>query len=262
MNKPHGILAALATLAFAAALGSAVIAAAPAKPPVATPAEPSVDKIVADYITARGGLAKIRSVNTLRQKGRASEGPGRDGLVVRELKRPGKSRFEFTIQGVTGVFVANNGQGWQVSPFDGDMSVKPMSQQAVTDAMEQADIEGPLVDWKAKGHKVELAGHETVAGHDTYKLKVTLKSGAIRYDYIDVKTHYELRVDSTREIRGRPAQIQMLFDKHTMTSGVLFPGEIEISAAERPNKLRIVVESVEVNPAIADARFERSKSSK
>jgi outer membrane lipoprotein-sorting protein len=137
---------------FASMLATATIvfgAAAPAPAPTA-------DSIVADYIRARGGLAKIRSIQTLRQKGNAIGGAGREAVVLRELKRPGKSRFEFTVQGITGVFVVNGQDGWQVSPFSGDMSVQPMSKEALTDALEQADIEGPLVDWKAKGHQLEL----------------------------------------------------------------------------------------------------------
>jgi hypothetical protein len=137
-----------------------------------------------------------------------------------------------------------------------------MSKEAVTDAMEQADIEGPLVDWKAKGHQLELVGHAMVGGRDTYKLKLTLKSGAVRYDYIDVKTHYQLRTDSTREIRGLPVQIETTFSDHKMFGGVLFPRKIEVVAVHRPDSLKIVVDSIEVNPPLSDARFERSKPAK
>jgi outer membrane lipoprotein-sorting protein len=220
---------------------------------------PTADAIVADYVAARGGLAKIRSVQTLRQKGNAIADGGRQALVMRELKRPGKTRFEFTSQGITAVFVSNGDQGWKVSPFEGDLTVKPLPPEAIADAVEQADIEGPLVDWKAKGHQVELAGHETIGGRDTYKLKVTLKSGVVRYDYIDAKTHYLVRTDTTRQARGRPVQVQTTFGDHKKFKGVLFPRVVEVAAVGRPQKLKVVVSSVEVNPPIDDARFETSK---
>jgi len=227
---------------------------------VATAApDPTADKIVADYIAARGGLTKIRSVQTLRQKGNALGDAGRQAVVVRELKRPGKTRFEFTVQGVTGVFVSNGTTGWQVSPFEGDMETKPLPEEAIKEAIEQADIEGPLVDWKAKGHTLELAGHAVVSGRDTYKLKLTLKSGAVRYDYIDVKTHYQLRTETSRQLKGLPVQVQITFGEHKKTNGVLFPRTIEIATVGRPQRLRIVVASVEVNPPISDARFERGQ---
>jgi outer membrane lipoprotein-sorting protein len=232
------------------AAGSLAMGAAPA---------PSVDSIIADYVAARGGLAKIKAVQSLRQTGHAHTDGGRHAIVMRELKRPDKTRFEFTVQGITNVFVANGKEGWQVAPLDGDLEAKPMSEQAVVDALEQADIEGPLVDWKAKGHRIELAGRDKVGDREAHKLKVTLASGAIRYDYIDVKTHQELRMDSTREVRGQTVSLTTTFGGYKKTAGLLFPGTVEVTAIERPQKLRIVVDKIEVNPKIDDARFERAK---
>ena len=234
-------------------IAAALLAAA------ATAATPTAEAVVADYLAARGGLARIRSIQTLRQKGRAFAGAGREALVQRELKRPDKSRFEFTTQGVTGVYVASGGKGWKVSPFEGDLEAKPLSEDAVAEAMEQTDIEGPLVDWKAKGHALKLVGRETVDGRDAYKLELTLAGGGTRYDYIDVKTHYLVRTDSTRLVRGRSVRLVTSFRDHKKTSGVVFPRTVEVAAEGRPQKLRVVVDAVEVNPSIADARFERTR---
>jgi outer membrane lipoprotein-sorting protein len=226
---------------------TAALSAAPA---------PTVDSIVADYVAARGGLAKIRAIKSLRQTGRAFAGQGREALVVRELKRPGRIRFEFTVQGVTAVFVCDGTKGWKVSPFD-DMELKELPEDVTQEAIEQADIEGPLVDWKAKGHQVELVGSETVNGRETHKLKLTLKTGAVRYEYIDVSSHFELRADSTRQVRGRDVQIETTFAEHKKTGGVLFPRRIEVASVGRAQRLRVVVDKVEVNPTLSDARFER-----
>jgi outer membrane lipoprotein-sorting protein len=235
---------------LAAAALFAVTLAVPAAP------APTVDTIVADYVAARGGLAKIRAIKTLRQTGRAFAGRGREALLVRELKRPGRIRFEFTVQGVTAVFVCDGRKGWKVSPFDDDMQLKELPDEVTQEAIEQADIEGPLVDWKAKGHQVELVGHETVNGRDTYKLKLTLKTGALRYEYIDLETHHEVRADSTRQVRGRALRIETTFADQQKAGGVLFPRRIEVVAEGRAERLRVVVDKIEVNPALSDARFE------
>lgn len=235
---------------LAAAVLFAVTLAAPAVP------APTVDRIVADYVAARGGMKKIRALQTLRQTGRAFAGQGREALVVRELKRPGRIRFEFTVQGVTAVFVCDGKKGWKVSPFDDDMQLKELPDEVTQEAIEQADIEGPLVDWKSKGHQVELVGREAVNGRDTYKLKITLKTGAVRYEYIDVESHYEVRADSTRQVRGRDVQIETTFSEQKKAGGVLFPRLIEVAAVGRAQRLRVVVDKVEVNPTLSDARFE------
>jgi outer membrane lipoprotein-sorting protein len=233
----------------------AVVAASLAAAPARAASPPTVDKILSKYVAARGGLQKIRSVQSLRQKGHVTAGPNQEGNVTRELKRPAHTRFEFKVQGVTAVFVSDGKHGWKVDPFQGNAEVQPLSEQVVAEAAEQGDFEGPLVDWKAKGHKVELAGQEDLAGRPAYKLKVTLASGGVRYDYIDAKSMNLVRTESTRQVRGRPVQIQTTFGDFKKTDGLLFPRFVEVAAAGRPNKMRIDVESIEVNPSLSDARF-------
>ncbi|HEX5042473.1 MAG TPA: DUF4292 domain-containing protein [Candidatus Polarisedimenticolaceae bacterium] len=223
----------------------------------AAAADPTVDEIVARYVAARGGMKKIRAIETLRQTGTITSGAGRTARAVRELKRPARTRFAFTVQGVTGVYVSDGTSGWQVSPFDGQLQPEPLPQGAVADAAEQADLEGPLVDWKAKGHRVELVGHAQVAGKDTYKLKVTLKSGGLRHEYVDVATGTLVRSDATRQIRGHAVVTETTFSEFKKAGGVLFPRRIEVQAVGRPQKLTIVVDKVEVNPPLDDARFQK-----
>ena len=251
MNRRRGVLGrALLPLVVLALFAPALAA------PAAQSTNPTVDDIVARYVAARGGLSKIRSIQTLRQTGYVTAGADRKALVTRELKRPSRARFEFTVQGVTAVYLSDGKHGWQVSPFDGVLEPEPLSGEVVQEAAEQADIEGPLVDWKAKGHRVELEGRETVGGREAYKLELTLASGAVRHEYIDVESAALVRTDSTRQVRGRAVELQTTFSDYKKTGGVLFPRLIEVEAAGRPQRLRIVVEKIEVNPPLDDARFE------
>jgi hypothetical protein len=126
----------------------------------------------------------------------------------------------------------------------------------VREAVEQADIEGPLVDWKAKGHRLELAGRGPIDGHDAWKLKLTLRSGAVRFEYLDVTSFARLRSESTRLVRGRPLQLQTTFSDYRKKGGVLFPYRIDVTAVGRPQRVSITVKKVEVNPHLSDALFE------
>jgi hypothetical protein len=232
---------------------AAILATTLAAP--ATPA-PTVDEIVARYVTACGGLKRIRSVQTLRQKGRITTGANRQAVVTRELKRPSRTRFTFTLQGVTEVFVSDGQRGWRMAPLEGDVAPSPLTDDVVQEAAEQGDIEGPLVDWQAKGHQLELVGREVVGDREAYKLKLTLKSGAVRYEYLDVKSLHRLRTDTTREVRGRPVELQISFGNYKKSGGMLFPHLIEVAAIGRPQHLSIMVDSVEINPPLSDALFE------
>ena len=238
-------------LLLVVALSAVTMAAA------ATPT-PSVDEIVARYVSACGGLKKLQSIQTLREKGYMTAGADRRALVTRERKRPNRTRFEVTVQGVTGVFVSDGQQGWRMSPFEGDEAPTPLPAEVVEEAAEQGDIEGPLVNYKAKGHQVELAGREAVGGREAYKLKLTLKSGGVRTEYLDVKSFHRLRTDSTRQVRGRAVQIQTTYGDYKKVRGILFPRLIEVEASGRPQKFRVVVDTIEINPPLSDDRFEMS----
>lgn len=252
----RGRLAPTALVAALLAAAGAMAASPAPDPPAAKPAPaPSVDEIVGRYVTARGGIEKLRALRTLRQEGRVSAGAGRDGLVMREIKRPGKIRFEFTVQGVTSVFASDGQRGWKVNPLEGETAPRPLPEEALIDAREQADIDGPLVDWKSKGSQLEVAGREAVGGRDAWKLKVTLKSGGVLMAWVDVHSANLVRTEASRQVRGRQVRIETTFGDYRRTGGILFPHLVEVRASGRPQLLKIVVDKVEVNPTLSDARF-------
>ena len=261
--RDHRPLAATAALFVALTTASPVVLAgtAPTAASAATSApkaasSPTADQIIERYIAARGGLSKIRGIKTLRQRAYVNAGAGREGVATREMKKPGKIRFELTVQGRTAAYIVNGDRGWGVNPFEKDLTPKPLPADVIMDAKEQADIEGPLVDWKAKGHKLELVGREPLDGRDVYKLKLDLKSGGSRYEYIDSQTFYQVRSDSTRKTSTGTVTIQTKFADFKKTSGIVFPRKIDVQAENRPNKLHLELDRVEVNPNLADSRFE------
>jgi hypothetical protein len=215
----------------------------------------TVDEIVAQHVAARGGREALAAVRTLRMAGRATAGPGRQAIVRREIARPGRIRTEFVFQGTTGVYVWDGSAGWRVSPLDGRLEPEPLPAEAAALSAEQADIEGPLVDWKAKGHAVTLVGREALPGGDAHELKVTLQSGVVRHIWVDAKTGLVVRTASTRELRGHEVALETDYGDYRQTAGVSFARSIEIGVRGRPQRLRIVVDSVETNPAIDDSRF-------
>ena len=215
----------------------------------------TVDEIVARHVAARGGREALAAVRTLRMTGRATAGPGREAIVRREIARPGRIRTEFVFQGTTGIYVWDGSAGWQVSPLDGRLEPEPLSAEATAVSAEQADFEGPLVDWKAKGHAVERVGQETLPGGAAHKLKVTLKSGVVRHIWVDTKSGLMVRSESTRKLRGREVAFDTVYGDYRPAAGVRFAHSIETGARGRPQRLRIVVEKVETNVPLEDSRF-------
>src|SRR5262249_20660392 len=134
-----------------------------------------------------------------------------------------------------------------------------MPADAAAISAEQADFEGPLVDWKKKGHRVELVGTTALAGGPAQELKVTLKSGVVRQIWVDAASGLVVKTASTRKVRGHEVSFEVEYGDYRPADGVQFARKLEIGARGRPQKLSITVDSVEVNPRIDEARFRMPK---
>ncbi len=219
-----------------------------------------IDEIIASNLEARGGKDKIQALQSIRQTATVTASGGRLARMIREVKRPGLFRLEFLSQGTTSIFAHDGQVGWQVAPLQGQF--EPQTTTPENDAaagVDQRDIEGPLVDWREKGHVVELMGRETLPGGEAFKLKVTLSDGAIRYDYIDVASRLIVRSDVTRLIQGHSEQLESTFSDFREVDGLVFPFHIESHVTDRPEVIRIVVETIELNPDLDDTRFRLPK---
>jgi len=215
-----------------------------------------VDEVVASYLAARGGTERIQALTSIRETGTATASGGRIARVVREIKRPGLFRLEFSLQGTTSVFANDGSAGWQVAPLQGVFEPQAVPPEAdAAGGVDQRDIEGPLVNWREKGHLVELVGREALPGGEAFKLKLTLKGGVIRYDYIDVVSHLLVRSDFTRIVRGHPVELQNTFSDFREVGGLVFPHHIETRAKERPEVIEVVIEKIELDPELDDALF-------
>ena len=214
----------------------------------------TVDEIIAKHIQARGGMEKLESVTSLRQAGIFSAGSFR-AQVVQENKRPDKVREEFIIQGMAQVQAYDGKTGWQVSPFEGRRDPELLSQDDMKGLVVDADMDDPLVDYKQKGHKAELVGHDSVEGTDCYKIKLTLKNGDVRTYYLDTDSFMELKLEQQTTIRGALQESETYYGDYEEVNGVYYPFAREMGQRGDSNRSKVTVEEVEQNVPLDDALF-------
>jgi outer membrane lipoprotein-sorting protein len=214
----------------------------------------TVDEVIAKNIAAHGGLEKMKAVESLRMAGRMTFG-AMEASAVMEVKRPASMRMEITLQGMTIVQAYDGKTGWQIVPFTGKLDPEPMSPDELKDAEENADMDGPLVDYKAKGHQVELLGKESVEGTPCYKLKVTRKNGNVTFFYLDVDTGLEIRSVSKRMIRGTETELDTSYGDYKEVGGLMLPHTVDQGAVGRPERQKIIIDKIEINPTIDNSRF-------
>lgn len=215
----------------------------------------TVDELIDKNVKARGGLEKIKAVKTIRMTGKMVMGEGMEMPIVLEIKRPKMTRMDFTFQGMTGTQAYDGKSGWSIMPFLGKKDPEPMSADDLKQAEDQADIDGPLIDYKTKGHQVELMGKEKVEGTDAYKLKVTKKSGDVTYLYLDSEYFLEIKAESKRKIQGNEAEIESSIGDYKEVEGLMMPHSIDAGVKGAPQRQKIVVSKIELNVPVADERF-------
>jgi len=215
----------------------------------------TADEIVSKYVKTIGGMDKIGAVKTLRRSGKFTGGGGFEARVLEEKKRPNAIRQEFSLQGMVGVTAYDGKNGWKIEPWQGKKDPEPLGEEEMKSIVEDSDFDGPLVNYAAKGNKVEYIGTEPVEGTDAYKLKITLKNGDVEYYYMDTDYYVPIKITTQRMVRGEQREYEMSLGDYKEAGGVYFPYSSETNAKGSPNKQKISIEKIEVNAPIADSRF-------
>jgi hypothetical protein len=207
----------------------------------------SVDDVVAKAIQARGGIKKIKSLNTQRLSGTISLAGGSAGPFIVEMKRPGMMREMVTVGGKFMIRTTDGNSGFVVGSLRDLVEPKLVDSDELSNLAQSADFEGPLVDYKAKGNRIELAGKEKIGKRQAYKLVIAMKNGENRIDYIDCKSHLEVKWQGL--VSGN--LLESYFQDYRQVKGLMYAFEIDSGGQ------KITLHQVEVNPKLDPVRFEK-----
>ncbi len=221
-------------------------------------------EVIERNVAARGGLEAWRKVETLVWLGhveRASSKEGARVAFVMQLKRPNLTRFELKEQFNQFTRIFDGTHGWKIRPAgDGRPESKSFSPEEVQFARAEFVVDGPLIDYQAKGVTAELDGLDNIEGHKAYRLSLRLPSGAERKVWIDLATNLELRYDRPATnplVAGKP--VSVYYRNYQSIEGLQIPLSIEVggsadkTAPQAADKL--IIEHVLVNPKLEDGAF-------
>ncbi len=183
-------------------------------------------------------------------------GPGIEVPVVIEQKRPNMIRMDVTLQGVTIVQAYDGKTGWQINPMQGRKNPEPLPEEALRQMDLQADVDGsPLVDYKAKGSTAELIGKDKVEGADAYKIRLTLKTGDSMVIYIDAERFLEVKIENRMKTRGTEIESESTVGDYRDVGGLMIAHAMQGGQKGVPQKQKMIIQKVELNVPIEDARF-------
>ncbi len=220
----------------------------------------TAEDIVNNYIKTVGGMDKIQAAKTLKRTGKFTGGGGFEAKVSQENKRPDMVREEFSLQGMTGVNAWDGKNGWKIEPWNGKKDPEALGEDEKKSIIEDADFDGPLVNFKAKGNKVEFLGMEPVEGTDAYKLKVTLANGETRIYYMDTDYYVPIKIEGKRIVRGTEREFEMSLGDYKEVNGWYLPFYQEVGAKGSPFKQKITYSKIEANVPVGDTQFAEPKA--
>jgi outer membrane lipoprotein-sorting protein len=215
----------------------------------------TVEEVIAKVTAARGGLHKMRAIQSERVSGKISFGEVTGPFVV-ELKRPLKMHMQLTVQNQTMVRVYDGkSQGWANNPFAGKMNPDVMSEEELKNITEESDFDGPLVDYKSKGNQVELVGKDKVNDKDAWRLKLTTKNGDVRSYLFDANSFFLLKWEGKRKYEGQEIPVESYFSDYREVGGLKFAFAIDSGSSATDITQKIRIEKIELNPELNDAEF-------
>ncbi|MEO6259827.1 MAG: hypothetical protein ABIP63_05725, partial [Thermoanaerobaculia bacterium] len=202
-------------------------------------------------------MERIAAIRSLRRSGKFIGGGGFEARVVQENRRPQMVREEFAMQGMTGINAWDGKVGWKIEPWDGKKDPEALSEAEQKEILEDSDFEGPLINYRQKGNRVEYLGREPVEGTDAYKLRVTRRNGDVQIYYMDSDYYVPIKIETKRMIRGAEREFETSLGDYKEVSGWFLPFSIESNVKGSSNRQKIAYEKIEANVALGDERFAR-----
>ena len=199
-----------------AGLAAAVVLVAPPLAQAIT-----ADEIIAHHLEALGGQERLAAIKSLKRSGRLFVPGSSIELRYTEIvSRPGSIRRELTLQGMTQIAAFDGHDGWRVEPFGGRKDPALIAADEAKSLKLGADLERPLIGYRAKGHQVEYLGLEDLDGTPAYKLRVQLGWGDQVTYWIDPDSWMLVRARARQIIRGSERVVDTDFGEYERVAGV------------------------------------------
>lgn len=209
----------------------------------------TADELIAKNIAAKGGLEKLKAVQSLRQTSDITI-QGMAAKLTIYSKRPNLTRQEIVLGPETIISAFDGQTPWMVNPMSGSTQATVVTGPQADMIRNDASFDGPLVDYKARGMTAELIGSEDVDGTAVHHLKVTGSDGLVKHIYLDASTSLEVKV-ATETPQGL---VEQRLSDYREVGGLKVPFSITVLTGGAVTA-QVKVLTLDLNAEIDDALF-------
>lgn len=224
----------------------------------ATAAAQSLDEIVAKNLAARGGIERLRALQTVQTSGTLTLEPIGAIPVTTWAKRPNKFRRDSTLPNRQTSTAFDGTTIWVVDSAGGSPTARAITEpEAVAAARQEGNFDPVLLDYKERGHQVTFVGNEEIEGVPVHHLRVTRKGGQVEHYYLNAETGLERRIVGVAERAGFKTEVRTDLSDYREVDGMMFAFRIQQSSGSE--KATVTLDRVAFNVPIDDGMFTLGK---
>ncbi len=182
----------------------------------------TVNEVIDKYSAAMGGLEAFNKVSTAKMTGTLTTSGLTMPMTTQVLQ--GKAmRTDVSANGLTITNVYNNGQGWKINPLAGALTKTEVTGTELIGFKAQASLVNQLMDYKNRGHQVELLRQEEVEGVMTYKIKLVNRDDKKpTFYFINTSDYLLIKSISTKETQGQEYDVETFYSDMKTINGLQF----------------------------------------
>jgi outer membrane lipoprotein-sorting protein len=221
----------------------------------------TLDEIIAKNLDARGGIEKLRALESVKFTGTVTIQGGAPGTSREPLKmttwtkRPNLFRRDTVFPDRSHSVAFDGSTVWVLDSTVGTPEQVTGPQAAQT---RHEEFDPVFLDYKERGHRIELVGTETIDGVKAHHLRVTRKNGQVEQQYLSADTGLEMRTVTSVEQGPRKIQLRNELSDYRTVDGMQVPFLMRSFVDNQP-ATQIQLETVEFNLPMAAEMFKLVK---
>ena len=216
----------------------------------------TADEVISGYVRYTGGETAWKKIQTLVSEGTYNYG-GMEFPFKSYSKRPDLYKYIVPFNGKYFAQAYDGKQGWKIDAFNNETQKTRLTGKAALAMANEADVEleSPFINYKAKGHKANLEGSDTVQGITCYKMQLTRKNGDAETYFFSNKDYSLVKKTAlSKNAELKNSLLETFYSDYQELHGIKIPFTT-LSRDKDQTILTIKIKKAEVNTPVPDTEF-------